>query len=135
MTDTTQTLEELEGRKLDDPGYDSYLVTTIYQLHKKPLNQFNVEDLRIMIGQSMHIKYLIPLAIAQLRKNILSQRHFYPGDLLKAVLDSDKRYWLENKDHWRIIVKLVQPYLPIWENDRSFRGFCEVIKNFEAIHA
>lgn len=50
-----------------------------------------------MIGQNIGLKYLIPLALAELEKNILAAGDFYEGDLLKAVLTCNQEFW-EN-DH------------------------------------
>ena len=43
------TLDELDPPGWGPPEYDSYLVRTCHELRKKPLSQFTVEDLRIMI--------------------------------------------------------------------------------------
>ncbi len=45
-----KTLEELEGVVWDEPDSASHLVTTCHALRRKPLGDFSVEDLRIMIG-------------------------------------------------------------------------------------
>src|SRR5687768_15480469 len=95
-----KTLEQLENKIWPEPEYDSYLVKTIHALRKKRLMEFETEDLRIMIGQNFILQYLIPLAIDQLKEDILAEGHFYRGDLLKAVLDSDKNFWIQHKDDW-----------------------------------
>lgn len=46
-----------------------------------------------MIGQNIGLKYLIPLAVQVLKKDCLAEGHFYPGDLLKSILTSEKEYW------------------------------------------
>lgn len=46
----------------DKPDYDSHLVTTIFRLRKKNLDEFTTEDLRIVIGQNRSLPILIPLA-------------------------------------------------------------------------
>jgi hypothetical protein len=81
------------------PTYDSYLVSTIHRLRRVPLRQFSVEDLRIMIGQNIGLQYLVPLALERLRRDPLAQGDFYPGDLLKIVLDADAEFW-QNHPEW-----------------------------------
>lgn len=94
----SKTLENLEKDFWGEPTYDSHLVKTCHQLRKKPLNDFETEDLRIMIGQNIGLKYLIPLAFETLKDNIFAEGDFYEGDLLKSVLTSDKKFWKkENK--------------------------------------
>ena len=82
---------------------ESYLITTCYQLRKKPLSELTIEDLRILIGQDLGLKYLIPLALDVLAENILAEGDFYEGDLLKAVLTCDPAYWIiETEDKARM---------------------------------
>jgi hypothetical protein len=95
-----KSLQELEQSDWGDPTYDSHLVTTVHHLRRVPLRQFSVEDLRIMIGQSIGLPYLVPLALQHLRKDSFAEGDFYPGDLLKSVLTVDRDFW---RDHpqWR----------------------------------
>lgn len=88
-----KTLEMLEKDNWGEPKYQSYLVATCHQLRRKPLKDFTIEDLRIMIGQNIGLKYLIPMAIEKLEENIFASGHFYEGDLLKSVLESNPAYW------------------------------------------
>lgn len=103
---TSKTLESLEKDVWGEPEYESYLVTTCHRLRKKQLKDFDIEDLRIMIGQSMGLKFLIPFTIEKLEENILAEGDFYEGDLLKAVLTSDENYWKEDKVYWEKTIDL-----------------------------
>ena len=103
---TSKTLESLEKDIWGEPEYESYLITTCHRLRKKQLKDFDIEDLRIMIGQNIGLKFLIPLAIDRLKENILAEGAFYEGDLLKAVLTSDANYWKEYKDYWEKTIDL-----------------------------
>ena len=94
--DWNKTLEQLENDYWKAPTYHSYLTTTCYNLRKKPLRNFVIEDLRILIGQNISLKYLIPLALSELEKDILAEGNFYRGDLLISVLKSDPNYWIAN---------------------------------------
>src|SRR5438132_1243460 len=80
------TLQELEGQDWGEAHYPSYLVRTCHALRRKPLRDFTVEDLRIMIGQNFSLEYLIPLAIEHLQRDPFAAGDFYPGDLLGCVL-------------------------------------------------
>ncbi|MEU5722368.1 contact-dependent growth inhibition system immunity protein [Micromonospora sp. NPDC047738] len=47
------TIEELERDVWPDPGPDdTFLVRRCLELRRKPLAEFTVEDLRIMLGQA-----------------------------------------------------------------------------------
>jgi hypothetical protein len=104
------TLETLLNKKITlmSQGDNSYLIVTCNNLHKKVIKHFEIEDLRIMIGQNIGLKYLIPLAIEELKKNILAEGHFYEGDLLKSVLTSDEKFWSTETENWNIIVDLLE---------------------------
>jgi len=97
----SKSLEELEKDNWGEvPKDESYLITTCHTLRKKPLSKFEIEDFRILIGQDLSLKYLIPLAIEILEKDILAEGHFYEGDLLNSVLSSSKAYWEIEKEDW-----------------------------------
>nr|WP_294790923.1 contact-dependent growth inhibition system immunity protein [uncultured Mucilaginibacter sp.] len=101
-------MEELEGGKiLSVPEDSSYLVRTANELRKKKLIDFEIEDLRLMIGQNISLNYLLPLAIDVLNKDILAEGDFYPGDLLKNVLDVDESVWKVNNQLFRKIKELL----------------------------
>lgn len=61
--DRSKTLQELEQSDWGEPEFDSHLVTTCHRLRRVPLDQFTVEDLRIMIGQNIGLPFLVPMAV------------------------------------------------------------------------
>ncbi len=107
-----KTLENLEKDNWGSiPDNESYLVTTIHKLRKKPLIEYTIEDLRIMIGQNLGLSYLIPIALEELEKDILAEGDFYEGDLLHNVLESDTNYWKKEKGNWDHIINLCESNL------------------------
>lgn len=131
----TKTLEEIEGVKWGEPEYPSYLVKTIHKLRKKPIKDFTVEDLRINIGQSLGLEYLIPIAIEVLEKNILAEGDFYEGDLLKSVLHSNEEFWRENPRLWNKVIKILEDNKGIIESMDTTKeirdGLNQNIKRFQ----
>jgi CDI immunity proteins len=93
-----QTLDQLEGVVWGEPTYDSHLVTTCHRLRTKPVDEFSVEDLRIMIGQRIGLPHLVPLAVAALERDPLAEGDFYPGDLLASVIRAAE--WLQANPEW-----------------------------------
>lgn len=91
--DRDRTLDELDPPAWGEPTDDSYLVTTCHALRRKPIGQFSIEDLRIMIGQEIGLRWLIPIALEALEADPLAEGDFYPGDLLVAVLRSPQDFW------------------------------------------
>ncbi|MFI2652256.1 contact-dependent growth inhibition system immunity protein [Micromonospora fulviviridis] len=81
------TIEQLERSVWPDPGSDaSFLVTRCAHLRRKPLAEFTVEDLRMMLGQEIGVPALLPLAVQVLLRDPLVEGDYYPGDLLSNVL-------------------------------------------------
>lgn len=125
--DLNRTLEQLESENWDTNDFSSGLIQKIYEVRRKPLNKLSVEDLRIAIGQNCGLTYLIPLAIVELQKNILAEGDFYPGDLLKNVLSSDRSYWKAHKSDWLEVTNLFEKNRQELEADDSFK---QIIKSF-----
>lgn len=110
--DLLSTLEQLENEYWGEPGYPSHLVITCHQLRQKPLRDFTIEDLRIMIGQNISLDILVPLAMERLHQNIMAEGNCYPGDLLQNVVAADPKYWEKHPDNHRKLVKLYKNNLP-----------------------
>ena len=87
MARTNKSLNELEGVAAKKPAPDEWnLVTKCLLLRAKPLDQFNVEGLRLMIGQKIGLQHLIPLAFEVLDQDPLIEGDYYRGDLLASVI-------------------------------------------------
>ena len=127
-----KSLENLEKDFWNEPEFPSHLVITCYKLRKKQLNNFDIEDLRIMIGQNIGLNFLIPIAIEKLNQNILAEGDFYEGDLLKSVLTSETDYWKIEKENWLLICNLFK------ENesklDYTFKDLFKSYRIFEKIN-
>jgi len=97
----------LEKKDWGEPNFDSYLVKRCFQLLKTPLDKFTVEDLRLMIGQGFALEYLMILALEILQNNILAEGDYYPGDLLKNVIDTPPNFWIANQHLYHQLKKLI----------------------------
>jgi hypothetical protein len=121
-----------------DSDEGSYLIKTCNQLRKKQLENFTTEDLRIIVGQSIGLKFLIPLAIEILKTDILAEGDLYEGDLLQSVLLSDKDYWRQEKDNWVIVCQLFNQSRENLETADTTSGirkrWFESFKEFEKIN-
>lgn len=113
--DRSKTLDELDPPTWGAPNLNSHLVTTCHRLRTKRIAEFDEEDLRIMIGQSVNLEYLIPIALEVLQKDPLVSGDFYEGDLLENVLRVDAAWWAEYPGHVptvrSLIARLTEPDL------------------------
>ena len=102
--DRKKTLTELEGGPWSESGLDSHVVKTCHRLRAKPIGELSVEDLRIMIGQGVGLRFLVPLALEALEQNPLAEGDFYPGDLLHSVLRLEGEFWSREWE-WRARIR------------------------------
>jgi hypothetical protein len=125
-----KSLENLEKRNIGFPEKgNTRLVNRVLQLRKIPLDEFTIEDIRLVIGQNEGLKYLVRMAIDVLKKNLFAEGDFYPGDLLKNVLTINSQFWIKNKELWFEIDKLINDKIDlINENDISVESFYNSIK-------
>jgi hypothetical protein len=122
MTFMCPTLEQLEGVDWGEPECSSYLVTTVHRLRRKPVELFTVEDLRIMIGQSIGLEHLVPLALDILEKDCLAQGDFYPGDLACNVVRMDPSFLEARPELVPRIVAIARAALPHLEREDAALG-------------
>jgi hypothetical protein len=91
--DRSKSLQQLEGEDWGEPTFHTRLARECHRLHRVPLRDFTVEDLRIMIGQDIGLKYLAFLALERLQADPYAEGDLYPGDLLVSALGSDAGFW------------------------------------------
>jgi hypothetical protein len=75
------------------PAAATFLAARCHALRRTSLDQFTVEDLRLMIGQQIGLLHLMPLALEQLAIDPLVGGDYFPGDLLESVLRVDRVFW------------------------------------------
>ena len=113
QADRQLSLTQLEGDDWGPPSFDSSVVTGVHRLRYKPLVDFTVEDLRLMIGQKVSLEYLLPLALEFLRLNPLLEGDCYPGDLLVSVLTIGPEYWRPHFEEREQVAELAKLALTI----------------------
>jgi len=69
------------------------------------LKDLNVEGLRMLITQGVGLKYCVPIALSRLKKDILAEGDFYPGDLFMAVADLNE--WEELTNEKKIFLEII----------------------------
>lgn len=89
-----RTLEQVEGGPAPDPSAaTSPLGNRVGALRKKQLRDLTVEDLRVLVGQSVGLPFVLPLAMEVLRADPLAEAKFYAGDLLSVVMLREPAAW------------------------------------------
>ena len=119
--DRRKSLQEIEYRDWGEPAdSDTSLVSRCLRLRRKPLDQYTVEDLRLMVGQQISLSILVPLAVERLEVEPLAEGCFYPGDLLESVFRADEAFWASHPDSCeriRRVVRRIRDALPSLDDD------------------
>lgn len=106
--DPTKSIEQLENDFWkDQSSYVSSVVQRCHEVRKIPLKDLSIEDVRVLISQNMSLEISVPLAIDELKKNILVEAEFYPGDLLFGIVKSNKDFWLNQPELWNVVTELL----------------------------
>jgi hypothetical protein len=135
--DRSKSLQQLEGEDWGEPTYNSHLVRECHRLRRISLRDFTIENLRIMIGQNISLKYLVPLALERLRADPYAEGDFYPGDLLVNVLRSDAEFWRRNQELKRQLVAIVERAIEVPEthaaneDETEVRDICQAYAEFK----
>ena len=109
----------------------TFLVRRCHELRTKPLRDFTVEDLQIMIGQQIALKHLVPLALERLQADPLVGGDCYPGDLLASVLRADAAVWEWSPD---LDVSLRNLIEDLNERSELEPGLRELIEKYRRDH-
>lgn len=112
-SERSKSLQELEGDDWGEPQFQSHVVMNAHRLHRVPLREFTVEDLRFMIRQQRGLQYLIPVALEHLHGDPFVEGGCYPGDLLAAVLRGDSRFWIASPELRAEVARIVQHALSL----------------------
>jgi hypothetical protein len=80
------------------PKDSTTLVDTVHRLRAIQIEQLKPKDVRLLIGQNIGLKFLVPVALDILADDIFVDTDFYNGDLLQSILQVDTNFWNENKE-------------------------------------
>ncbi|MDE6500534.1 MAG: hypothetical protein K2L10_00380 [Ruminococcus sp.] len=97
MKNIDKSIEELENDYWSETDFSSYVSETCHNARKKPIAKLSHEEIRLMTGQKIGLKYLLPIVVSILEKNPLIEVTFFKGDLLIQLLRLDIIDWKDNK--------------------------------------
>jgi hypothetical protein len=92
-----KSLEQLERDNSKEPKqFSNFLVKKAYEFRKKPLQDLTIEEIRLLISQSIGLEHIVPLALDKLDEDILAEGDFYKGDLLIPLSKLPNKFWDSN---------------------------------------
>lgn len=113
MNINDKSIEELENDYWEDSDFNSYIVQTTQNARKKPVSQLSDEEIRLLIGQKIGLKYLIPIALSLISKDPLVEVTFYKGDLLSQLLKLSYNDWEQNEEDLKYFQKIINDNLTL----------------------
>ena len=131
IVDKSKSLHELEGYDAGDPKTKTTpMVRRCLTLHRTPLEQWNADDCRLMLGQKFSPRYLVPLALEFLNEDPLEEGFMYPGALLNSVLRLPAEFWMHEQELWYEVNSIVEQ---LEELRQSIEKLAPEIKNFKTL--
>jgi contact-dependent growth inhibition (CDI) system CdiI-like immunity protein len=113
MPEEPQTLEQIDGQNWGDPeSAPTSMVARCLRLRRTPLKDLTGGDLRLLIGQQIGLRTLVPRALQLVSSEALLETEFYPGDLLSALLRIDNAYWSDSPVELGQLVLIAQTVVP-----------------------
>ncbi|RZN80603.1 MAG: hypothetical protein EVB11_11500 [Winogradskyella sp.] len=107
MDKSLKELFEKWRGEIPKEDYSSQVQLRTYNLFLKKINEYEIDDLRFMIGQQYGLKYLLPIAINYLEEDIMTEGLYYEGDLLNAVFHIPKYFWKKNLKSYSKIYEIL----------------------------
>lgn len=101
------TIEQIENDYWPDYDFETSLIRKCHNLRKIEIDKLSTEDVRLLLGQNIGNKIIIPLALDILKINILAEGNYFQCDLLLNLLNSDTEFWKENKNTYNELVGLI----------------------------
>lgn len=127
-----KSIEELENDYWEDSDFGSYVVQISQRARKKPLSQLSKEEIRLLIGQKIGLRYLIPIALSILREDPLVEVSYFEGDLLLQLLHLSEEDWKHNEGDLESFQSLISENLSLIRSCSEIPNDClkDIITRF-----
>lgn len=99
MSNLSKSIEEIENDFWGNvPDNATSIVRSTYELRKKMLSMLDLDDMRLLIGQSIGLEVLIPHSLDFIADNPFVEALYFEGDLFKNIVFTDRTYWEKNPE-------------------------------------
>jgi hypothetical protein len=98
--DFQKSLQELTGLVEENPEEaPTPLVERIWHSWQKPLSNLSDEEIGRLIIQQCGMPYILDLVWPKLQRDPLFNGGYYPGDVLSALIRSEKSIWNDRPEY------------------------------------
>jgi hypothetical protein len=92
------SIEQLENDYWKDYDFPTGLVRRCHEYRKIPLKDLSSEQMTTLIGQNIGRKYVVRVALENLKGDVLPDDDIYPGALFSNILKVEPEFWKVEKD-------------------------------------
>ncbi|SIO47774.1 hypothetical protein SAMN04488055_4423 [Chitinophaga niabensis] len=126
-----KSIEQLENDYWKDIAFPTGLVERCYRYRRIPIGNLTAEQMRTLISQQLGIKFLMPLVLEMLKKDVLMEADLYEGDLLEVVLKIKAPFWEQNPSIKSQVLHLIEANKQLLVQ----AGVAKLFNQFLEIHA
>lgn len=103
------------------------------------MRDFTVSDLYLAVSQGKGLPYTLPLAVKYLTDDLLVECEFYPGDLLKSVLQIPSTYFQQHPEDFIKVAGLVaskdnKRIMSVYDGNRELRRLFDAWTDYKKIY-
>ena len=103
-----KSIENLEKARWEPPDPNaSEVALRCHELRRKAIEELDVSDIRLLIGQDIGLQFLIPIALKLLETDPLVECEHYKGDLLAVVLRANPNYFADNAGERSSLIEVI----------------------------
>lgn len=114
-----KSINEIKGLSESKPEFGSSLEKNILKAEKKLIKSLTNEELRMFLGQNMHLELIVPETLDRLRIDILSRSEDMDILLLARLLKIDLSYWDNNSQIKNDLVNLIKDNMQNLEDPKT----------------
>jgi len=93
-----KSISEIKGLPEVKSEFGSSLEKNILKAEQKPIKELTNEDLRILLGQNLHLELIVPIVLDRLKFDILTRSEDLDVMLLTKLLQIESNYWEDNPE-------------------------------------
>lgn len=101
------------------PKGSTPLIEKVHRLRTIQIEKLEHKDIRLLIGQNIALKFLIPVALEILSDDLFVDTELYNGDLLQSVIKVENNFWNKNEEFKERLDNLLKAYSE--EDKEKFR--------------
>lgn len=114
------SINEIKGLPESQAEFGSSLEKNIIQAQKKLLKDLTNEDLRMLLGQNLHLELIVPLVLERLKNDLFIRSEDMNILLLSKLLQIDLDYWKGNPEVKNIFLTFIESNIQNIESPIKF---------------